>query len=392
MADTEHRPRRFGPGSRTTLFVLCLTGVSPAFASPVAAQAAERDLRVETFASGLDTPWDMVWGPDGMMWVTERPGRVSRIDPTTGEVSLVGEVPNVFESGEAGLMGMTFHPDFDSEPYVYLVHSYQNGDGVGNRLVRLRYQGGRFGPPETLIDGILGRRNHDGSRLAVGPDGFLYMTMGDAGRQPLAQDLGSLNGKILRLTLEGGAAPGNPFGSRVYSYGHRNTQGLVFHPETGQLYVSEHGPRDNDEVHRIVMGGNHGWPAVHGRCDGDTDGEEAFCRENLVVESIAQWSPTVGIAGADFYMSDAIPGWRGSLLIGAMRGARLIRLALSEDGRSVVEEQVLYQGEYGRLRDVLVGPDGAVYLAVSNQDGRGDPHPQDDRILKVSYRRPVGRF
>ena len=225
-----------------------------------------------------------------------------------------------------------------------------------------------------------------GSRLVVGPDGFLYMTMGDAGNRPMAQDLGSLSGKILRLTLDGEPAPGNPFGTRVYSYGHRNPQGIVFHPETGDLYVAEHGPRTNDEVMRVAMGADHGWPSVHGFCDGDVDSEEDYCADNDVVEPLEAWTPTVGISGLDYYGSHRIPGWNGSLLVTSLRGATLWRLKLSEDGRSVVSTDAIYRGEYGRLRDVLVGPDGEVYIATSNEDGRGQPASDDDRILKITRR------
>ena len=163
----------------------------------------------------------------------------------------MGEI-EVLEQGESGLMGMAFHPDFTNRPYLYLAHSYRDGGGVRNRLIRVLYDGTGLGPPEILIDDIPGRSNHDGSRLTVGPDGYLYMTMGDAGRSNLAQDLASLAGKILRVTLDGRPAPDNPFNSLVYSYGHRNPQGIVFHPNTGDLYVAEHGPSDNDEVSRIV--------------------------------------------------------------------------------------------------------------------------------------------
>lgn len=356
------------------------TGARHGPAGPGVPSAA---LRVETVTSGLDTPWDLAWGPDGAIWVTERPGRVSRVDPSTGEITRVAEV-EVVERGESGLMGMAFHPDFDRRPYVYLAHSYADGGGIRNRLIRMRYDGRRLRDRETLLDGIPGNRNHDGSRLAVGPDRFLYMTTGDAGRPALARDPGSLAGKVLRLALDGEAAPDNPFGSRVHSYGHRNPQGIVFHPRTGDLYISEHGPGDNDEVHLVLRGGNHGWPDVRGFCDGDAPGEEGFCRDHDVVEPIAAWTPTVALAGAAFYDGDLIPGWRGSLLVTSLRGTTLFRLALSEDGGEVVGREALYRGEFGRLRDVLVGPRGEVYLATSNRDGRGRPGPDDDRILRLT--------
>lgn len=344
--------------------------------------ASTSPFRVETLVSGLDTPWDLAWGPDDAIWVTERPGRVSRIDPVTGALTLVGLV-EVHEQSESGLMGMAFHPDFAEQPYVYFAHSYSEGSGIENRLIRMRYDGAELAEPEILIDAIPGRGNHNGSRLAIGPDRLLYMTTGDAGRTELPQDLSSPAGKILRVTLDGRPAPDNPFGSLVFSYGHRNPQGIVFHPRSGDLYIAEHGPNDNDEVSRVVRGGNFGWPHVHGFCDGDTSGEQEYCQSNDVEEPLEAWTPTVGISGIAFYDFDLIPGWRGSLLVTSLTGAALYRLTLSDDGRRVVEREALYRGEYGRLRDVLVAPDGVVYLATSNRDGRGRPASDDDRILRI---------
>ncbi len=339
-------------------------------------------LRVETVASGLDTPWDLAWGPDEAIWVTERPGFISRVDPATGRVTRVGQL-SVTEQGESGLMGMAFHPDFSAQPYVYLAHSYSSGGGIWNRLIRMRYDGTRLGGPETLLEGIPGASIHDGSRLSVGPDRLLYMTTGDASNGAFAQDRASLAGKVLRLTLDGASAPGNPFGTAVYSYGHRNPQGLAFHPGTGRPYVTEHGPNDNDEVNRVEAGRNYGWPNVRGFCDGDAPGEQAFCQANGVVEPAAAWTPTIAPAGAAFYNADLIPGWKGSLLFTTLKGSALYRLTLSSDGGRAVGQEVLFQGQYGRLRDVLVGPDGTVYLATSNRDGRGSPAADDDRILRV---------
>jgi len=341
---------------------------------------ADRELRVETFSSGLDTPWDLAWGPDGRMWVTERGGRVLRIDMETARPEEVGRI-DVVEVSESGLMGIAFHPDFDREPWVYLAYSYRRGDAIENRLVRMRFDGTRLGDEEILIDRIPGARIHDGARLAVGPDRMLYMTTGDAARPALAQDPNSLAGKVLRLTLEGRPAPGNPFGNFTWSLGHRNPQGLVFHPETGELYSTEHGPNDNDEINRIERGRNYGWPEVRGFCD--DAGERAFCREHDVVEPLEAFTPTVAVAGADFYDHDLIPGWKGSLLFTSLRGATLFRLELSPDGRSAERTERLFQGEFGRLRDVLVGPDGSVYVATSNRDGRARPAAQDDRILRI---------
>jgi len=338
-----------------------------------------RPLQVETLVEGLDTPWDLAWGPDDAIWVSERSGAISRVDPHTGERWVVGEV-DAHESGEAGLMGLAFHPDFANAPWVYAAHSYRSGRSIRNRLIRMRYDGSSLGSPEVLVDEIPGQRNHNGSRLAIGPDHLLYMTTGDASEDPYAHDLGSLAGKILRLTLEGRPAPGNPFGSAVFSFGHRNPQGLVFHPN-GELYSAEHGPGTDDELNRIRIGGDFGWPAVRGVCDGASQEEDRFCREHDVIEALEVWTPTVGLAGLDVYRGALMPEWEGSLLVTSLRAGGLYRLELSEDGSAVVAQNTVIRGQYGRLRDVLVGPAGEIYLATSNRDGRGRPAAADDRIL-----------
>jgi len=340
-------------------------------------------LQVEVFASELDTPWEISWGPDGYLWFTERRGYVKRIDPETGAVTQVASIDTV-EYGESGLMGLAFHPDFSSEPYIYLTYSYSHGRAIKNRLSRYRYSGGSLVDEKILIDNLPGNTYHDGSRIAFGPDGYLYMTTGDAGRKPLARNENSLAGKVLRLNDRGKPVPGNPFNDEIYSYGHRNPQGLDFHPETGMPYITEHGPRDNDEFGPVIRGGDYGWPEVHGFCDGDMPGEEQICRTNTIEEPLAAWTPTIAPAGGVFYDDNLIPQWRGSFLFTTLKEEALVRLVLaSSPSRSgkVIEQEILLEGVYGRLRDVTVGPDGAVYIATSNRDGRGSPDREDDRIL-----------
>ena len=340
------------------------------------------NLRVTTLVSGLDTPWDLVWGPDEHIWVSERGGRISRVDPRTGERTTAGQL-QVRESGASGLLGIAFHPDFASSPYLYAVHSYAANGGIRNRLVRMRYEAGALGAPQVLLDGIPGAGIHDGSRIVVGADRLLYMTTGDASNPDLAQDRDALAGKVLRLDLDGAPAPGNPFGNATYSFGHRNPQGLVFGP-AGTLLSTEHGPGDNDEVNRILPGRNYGWPAVHGFCDDDISStERAFCQAHEVVEPLAAWTPPIAVCGADFYDGNLIAEWKGSLLFTSLRGQTLYRLALSPEGTRVLETERLLAGRFGRLRDVLVGPRGEIYLATSNRDGRGSPSADDDRILRI---------
>ncbi len=341
--------------------------------------------QIKTLASGLETPWDLSWGPKNRIWITERKGTISRINPVNGQVTRAGRI-NAIEVSESGLMGLAFHPDFSSRPYVYVVYSYGSNGSIKNRLVRLRFDGVSLGQPEILLNRIPGAPNHNGARLAVGPDGYLYVTTGDAQNVKQAQQHGSLAGKVLRLTMDGQPAPGNPFNNAVYSFGHRNPQGIAFNPVTHALYITEHGPADNDEVNGVKKGGNYGWPEVRGFCDGDVWGEEKFCRKNKVVEPLAVWTPTIAPSGLDFYNSELFPGWKGSLLFTTLKGSALYRLVLSPDGNRVIREEKFFEDWFGRLRDVLVGPDGEIYLATSNRDGRAWPSSDDDRILRIRPR------
>lgn len=344
------------------------------------------DLAIEVLATGLKTVWELAWGPDGFIWVTERWGRISRMHPRTGALTTVGQLDVAeAEAAELGLMGLTFHPDFATQPWVYVVHSYEK-NGAVNRLVRMRLTGATLGAPQVLLDDIPGSSIHNGSRLTIGPDRLLYMTTGDANDASLPQNRASLAGKVLRLTLEGQPAPGNPFGTAVYSYGHRNPQGMVFTPD-GKLFITEHGTEVDDEVNRIEAGGNYGWPNVLGFCDGDIGASEtAFCAANTVVEPLERWTPSVAPAALAYYDHPLMPQFSRSLLFGTLKQSTLYRLALSPDFRSVTSTETLFAHQFGRLRAVLVAPDGSIYLGTSNKDGRGIPGPTDDRIIRISPR------
>ncbi|SES85157.1 PQQ-dependent sugar dehydrogenase [Hymenobacter actinosclerus] len=339
---------------------------------------------VSALTTGLTVPWELVWGPDNFIWMTERGGRISRVNPTTGAVTPLITLSDVATSSEGGLLGLALHPDFAVSPYVYVVYNYTDAGGTYlEKLVRLTYANGALGAPLTLLGNIPATSTHSGSRLLMLPDRTLLMSTGDAQQQPQAQNPASLNGKILRLNLDGSIPANNPTpGSRVYTLGHRNPQGLVQSP-AGRLYSSEHGPDSDDELNLIEPGRNYGWPTVEGYCNRPE--EQTFCAANNVKEPLTTWTPTLGVAGLTYYSSPAIPGWQNHLLLVSLKGARLTDLALNATG-DAIPTRTDYLSGFGRLRAICVSPQGRVYVATSNRDGRGSPAPTDDRILVLENR------
>jgi|RhiMethySRZTD1v2_1073278.scaffolds.fasta_scaffold59617_4 glucose/arabinose dehydrogenase len=315
----------------------------------------------DTIATGLTSPWSIAFLPNGDALVTERDtGLIKRVTPD-GDVQTAGELTDVAPTSEGGLLGIAVHPDFANEPYVY---AYLSTD-ADNRLVRMRWDGSRLGPAEPLLTSNPVGQIHDGGRLAFGPDGMLYITTGETGDQSLSQDLDSNGGKILRVEPDGDIPSDNPFpDSPVWSYGHRNVEGLAF-DDAGRLWASEFGQDTWDELNLIRPGNNYGWPIREGSQGGQCD----------CVDPVVAWRPAVaspsGLAYAD-----------GALWMAALRGARLWRIPL--DGTDPASEpRGFLVGEYGRLRAIAVGPDGALWLGTSNTDGRGSPADNDDRILRV---------
>lgn len=341
--------------------------------------AVEDDLAVKVIAEGLEVPWEIRFLPDGNLLVTERSGRIVRVETATGSITALGTLP-VAAAGEGGLLGVALDPEFPAQQYLYVMYTHRDagvGTGLSNRVSRVTLNGDALGEEVVLVDGIPGAGNHDGGRLAFGPEGDLWVTTGDATRGGLAQDTGSLAGKVLRMDREGRPAEGNPFaGSLVYSFGHRNPQGLAWLPGDPDPFVTEHGPSENDEVNHVKAGGNFGWPLV-----GGAPGQAEF------VDALFSWTPTIAPAGAVFYESDAIPGWKGSFLFVTLKESDLRRLTpVDPSFTAVADEQILFDGEFGRLRCIAVGPDGALYVGTSNRDGRGDPRSGDDKILRIGMR------
>ncbi|MCX7929119.1 MAG: PQQ-dependent sugar dehydrogenase [Chlorobi bacterium] len=342
---------------------------------------AAQDLSLRTVTTGLDTPWEILWGPDGWLWVTERPGRLSRIHPETGEQQTIATLSDVYEQGESGLLGMVLHPNFADSPYVFVAYTYRDGTTILERIVRFTYQGAQLSDMRILLDRIPGATIHDGCRLLILPDRTLLITTGDANVASRAQDLQSLNGKVLRINLDGTIPADNPFPpSPIWSLGHRNAQGITFYDDI--VYSSEHGPNNDDEINIIERGRNYGWPTVMGYCD--SPDEQSFCQTNSVVEPIAAWTPTIAPCGLAYYAHSRIQEWQNSLLLVALKAARLVVLRLDSTRRRVLSEKHYVANQLGRLRAVCVSPDGRVFVGTSNRDGRGTPRSGDDRIVELT--------
>lgn len=338
------------------------------------------EIDTTSIVTGLDTPWEILWGPDNHIWVTERSGKISRLNPETGVLQHIFTISDVHEEGEAGLLGMALHPDFPDPAYVYLVYNYYD-DAIKERIVHYTYNGTGLIDPVILLEDIGGAGNHNGSRLIIDNNYKLFISTGDAANTSTAQNLASLSGKILRMNLDGSIPSDNPFAeSYVWSWGHRNPQGLVIAPD-GKIYSSEHGPNNDDELNLIVKESNYGWPDVHGYCD--LTSELDFCENNNVVEPLQAWTPTLAVAGIDYYNSDKIPEWQNSVLMTCLKESKLMGLKLSIDGTEIESSQEWFYYWFGRLRDICISPGGRVYIATSNLDGRGSPVPGDDRIVQI---------
>ncbi|MFE9244882.1 PQQ-dependent sugar dehydrogenase [Nocardiopsis sp. NPDC006938] len=313
----------------------------------------------EDLATDLDVPWGIDFLPDGSALVAQRDSAVVAHVTPDGDVTEAGTVEGVRHGGEGGLLGLAVDPDFPERPYVYVHHT----SDTDNRVSRMEYEDS-LGDAEVLLDGIPAATTHNGGRIAFGPDGHLYVATGDAQEEGSAQDTDSLAGKILRITDDGEPAPDNPFDNHVYSYGHRNVQGLAWDGQ-GRLYATEFGQDTLDEVNLIEPGGNYGWPDVEG-----PGGDDAY------TDPLVTWEPAEASPSGAAIVGD-------SLYVAALRGARLWEVPLNGDG-TVGEPRPHFADEFGRLRTVVAHPDGdTLWLSTSNLDAWGSPADDDDRIMTV---------
>ncbi|HSB28945.1 MAG TPA: PQQ-dependent sugar dehydrogenase [Pyrinomonadaceae bacterium] len=371
----------------SSLLLLSLTAILACSHPPAGAGNGEIEssaqsktsFRIEKVIGGLQVPWSIVWAPDGRMIFTERPGRVWVVENGSLKPQPLFVVPDVEPSGESGLMSIALHPQFSNNHLLYLSYAY-GGDGVHVRVVRYREAAEGFVDRKVIIEDIPAAQFHAGCRLKFGPDGKLYITTGDATRRDLAQKLDSLAGKTLRLNDDGSVPADNPFVGQptarpeIWSYGHRNSQGMDWQPGTDLMFQTEHGPSGfdgpggGDEVNIVEKGKNYGWPWIHHK-------ESRAGLESPLLE----YTPSCAPASGMFYRGSAFPAFKGNFFFGCLRGEGIVRVVL--DGRRVVEQERLATN-YGRIRDVAEGPDGMLYFSTSNRDGRGTPTTDDDRILR----------
>jgi glucose/arabinose dehydrogenase len=368
------------PAAATAAAVVACASPPEPPATTQARTRAGAALIATTFVTGLEVPWSLAFTSPERLLVTERPGRVRVVEKGVLREKPLAVLADVENRGEVGLMGLTLAPDYASSRHVYLCYGYDAGRDIRDRVVRYRDGGDALSERSLIIEGIPAAHNHAGCRLRFGPDDMLYVTTGDATDRQIAQDLKSLGGKTLRLRADGAIPSDNPFpGSPVYSYGHRNSQGLDWDPVSKLMFQTEHGPSGfdgpggGDEVNIVEAGKNYGWPLVHHR----------ETRAGTVAP-LLEYTPAIAPSGACFVTGSLLPSFRNDFFFTGLRGERLVRVRLDpSDRRRVADTESLYVEVYGRLRDVANGPDGALYLATSNRDGRGRVRPADDRILRI---------
>lgn len=376
--------------------LIFLIGITTPATGQETKRSAYHDYRIETVVEGLQQPWSIAFLPDGDMLVTEKPGRLRIVRDGILLPDPVAGIPTVQSGGQAGLLDVVPHPDFASNRLLYLSYSKpdNNSESRGTTaVIRGRFENGELTNREEIFLAVSQGRGHYGSRLAFDKEKYLFITVGDRqapARGDLeahpAQDVSTHHGTVNRLHDDGRIPIDNPFvdtpGAQpeIWSYGHRNPQGLVIHPETGEVWINEHGPQGGDELNLIHQGNNYGWPVVG---YGVNYGSGTTIHEGTIREGVEPpkhfWVPSIATSGLMVYTGDRFPEWRGNVFVGGMRGEQLARLVL--DGDEVTREETLVQN-LGRIRDVRQGPDGLIYLAIDGRGAQRTPivrlHPADD--------------
>ena len=369
-------PRYFVTGAGLTLFMLTSL-VSDASASESAVFDSELErFRVNTLVRGLDHPWGLAFLPGGDMLITERPGRLLRIDGKSLQPRRVRGLPAIAAVGQGGLLDVTLHPGFDSNQLIYFSFTGADDDGVGTEVARGRLAGDALENVEIIFRALpkSGGGRHFGSRLLFDANGHLLITLGERGDRPRAQDIGDHAGSVIRINDDGSVPADNPFATtpearpEIYTYGNRNVQGIALDPVSGRVWAHEHGPQGGDEVNVLVAGRNYGWPVItYGRnyVTGTKIGEGTH--KQGMEQPRHYWTPSIAPSGMTLYTRDKFPAWRGNLFVGALKYRLLVRL--EERDQEIVHEERMLEDVLGRIRDVRTGPDGYIYLLTDQDDG-----------------------
>jgi glucose/arabinose dehydrogenase len=360
--------------------------VSVVVSGQTSSRSALHDYRVVTVVDGLIQPWSIAFLPGGDTLITERPGRLRILRQGKLLPQPVEGIPKVFHSGQGGLLEVMPHPDFASNRLLYISYSKPGATDADSRtaLIRARFENDKLTQVQEIFDAVSKGRGHYSGKIAFDKNGYLFLSLGDRQVPPEgnleahpAQDLSNHHGKIVRLHDDGRVPADNPFVSRtgakpeIWSYGHRNVQGLAIHPETGELLADEHGPQGGDELNLIQAGKNYGWPVIGYGVNYQTGlAIHSGTHRQGMEQPIRVWVPSIGISGLMIYTGDKFPKWRGNLFIGGMAGQQLSRLTLN--GQRIVNEETLVQ-QRGRIRDIRQGPDGYIYLVTDDRDGKPTP-------------------
>lgn len=355
---------------RSLLIVLCFLNATAFAQTPMSTRVVKDSLFI---------PWEIVWGPDDHIWLTQKNGYICRLEPRSGRLdTLYHETATVIRS-EGGMLGMALHPDFPTTPYVYVAYNYLNANAYEERIMRYTYNGSNaLGSPQVIFDHIPASNIHNGCRLLIDGD-KLFFSAGDAATSSSAQNPNALSGKIHRINLDGSIPADNPNpASSVWSLGHRNPQGLVM--VNGRLYSSEHGNTSDDEINVIEKGRNYGWPTVEGWCN--TTAEQTFCNANNVKQPAMVWTPTLAVCGIDFYNHPMFPELKGKILMATLKDSKLRALTLNGTGDSMKKDSVLISS-FGRLRDVCISPAGRIYVSTS-KSASGGTGAFTDQIIEIT--------
>jgi len=348
---------------------------TPAFATDLIDTEQHR-IRLTTVVDNLEHPWSVAFLPNGDILVTERPGRLRRIENGRLLSTPIAGLPdNIAAFGQGGLLDVVLHPDFASNRWIYFSYAGRGQGGAGTEVARGKLQGNRLTDVQVLFKALPKSRGgrHFGSRLLFGPDGFLYITLGERGDRPRAQDLADHAGSLIRLHDDGSVPDSNPFVNTlnakpaIYTYGNRNIQGIALRPDSSQIWMHEHGPQGGDEINIVQAGANYGWPVITYGIGYDNSKIGIGTIHEGMVQPVYYWVPSIAPSGMTFYDGDRFPNWRGDLFVGALKDRLLVRLEI--EGKQVTHEERFLQRRIGRIRDVSQGPDGLLYVLTDAARG-----------------------